>query len=222
MEASLGFSILDLIINLDQHLGEIIKQFGAGVYFILFMVIFCETGLVVTPFLPGDSLLFVLGAFAANGQVDLYTALASLMTAAILGNFVNYQIGRMVGPKIFDRPKSRLFKKEYLLQTQAFYEKHGGKAVVIARFMPIFRTFVPFVAGIAQMNMARFAIYNIVGSVSWVFIFTIGGYLFGNIPFVQRNFTLVIIGVIFLSLLPGLIAVLRSKASSKSKANPGS
>ncbi|NLW90909.1 MAG: hypothetical protein GXY34_04845 [Syntrophomonadaceae bacterium] len=211
MEASITVSILDLIINLDQHIAELIRQFGVGIYIIIFAVIFSETGLVVTPFLPGDSLIFILGAFAASGDIDLVTMGMVLCLAGVLGNLVNYRIGYYIGPKIFQAERMRFIKMEYLIRTQEFYEKHGGKAVVIARFMPIFRTFVPFVAGIAKMNGRRFFIYNLVGSCSWVLVFLLGGYLFGNIPIVEKNFTLVVFGVILVSLLPGLVAGLIEK-----------
>lgn len=222
MEVSITVSILDLILNLDQHLTELIKEFGAGIYAIIFGVIFCETGLVVTPFLPGDSLIFILGALAANGQINLVTIGAVLCLAGILGNLVNYRIGYYVGPKVFHASKLRFIKIEYLLRTQEFYEKHGGKAVVIARFMPIFRTFVPFVAGIAKMDVQRFFIYNLVGSCSWVLVFLMGGYLFGNIPLVEKNFTLVVFGVILVSLVPGLVAAIAEKRKQiSSKSNNG-
>lgn len=218
MEPSIAVSIMDLILNLDQHIAELIGQFGVGIYAIIFAVIFCETGLVVTPFLPGDSLIFILGAFAASGDINLFTIGVILCLAGVLGNLVNYRIGYYIGPKIFQAERIRFIKMEYLIRTQEFYEKHGGKAVVIARFMPIFRTFVPFVAGIAKMEGQRFFIYNLVGSCSWVLVFLFGGYLFGNIPIVEKNFTLVVFGVILVSLIPGLVAALlekRKKLSSE-------
>lgn len=211
MDANISIALLDFVINLDQHLLELINNYGTGAYFILFMVIFCETGLVVTPFLPGDSLIFVLGALAASGEINLPAIAILLMSAAILGNVVNYQIGRYIGPKIFERENVRFLKKEYLVRTHNFYEKHGGKTIVIARFIPIIRTFAPFVAGIGQMSYPRFLIYNICGSVGWVALFLFGGYSFGNIPFVEKNFTLVIFGIIFISLLPAIIGFLRER-----------
>lgn len=210
MEASLAYFV-DLILNLNLHMGEIIDRYGTWIYLILFLVIFCETGLVVTPFLPGDSLLFVIGALAAGGEIDMLAITMLLMLAAIIGNMVNYQIGRSVGPIIFEAERIRFLNKEHLLKTQKFYEKHGGKAVVIARFMPIFRTFVPFVAGIARMDYMRFTFYNAASSAAWVLVFILGGYLFGNIPIVEENFTLVIFIVIFISLMPGIITAWREK-----------
>lgn len=205
MDTSIAY-IVDIFFNMNNHLNDLIEYFGVWTYVILFLVIFCETGLVVTPFLPGDSLIFIVGAFAANGQIDIWIIGAALISAGVLGNLVNYQIGRFIGPKIFHAPRLRFIKHEYLVKTHDFYEKHGGKAVVIARFMPIFRTFVPFIAGIAQMNYRRFFLYNLVGSSMWVLIFLLGGYLFGNIPVVEQNLSLVIIAVILISLMPGFIA----------------
>lgn len=209
MDANLGFACLDFLIHLDKHLLELINNYGTGAYFILFMVVFCETGLVVTPFLPGDSLLFVLGALASTGEINLTAIAFLLIAAAIIGNVVNYQIGRYIGPKIFAGKNIRFLKQEYLIRTQNFYEKHGGKTIVIARFIPIIRTFAPFVAGIGEMSYPRFLIYNISGCIAWVLLFLMGGYLFGNIPFVQKNLTLVIFGIIFISLLPAIIAYLK-------------
>ncbi len=214
MEANLAYFI-DVILNLNKHMGEIIAQYGIWVYLILFLVIFCETGLVVTPFLPGDSLLFVIGALAAGGEINMVTITTILIMAAIIGNMVNYQIGRAVGPIIFEAERVRFLKKEHLVKTHNFYEKHGGKAVVIARFMPIFRTFVPFVAGIARMDYTRFTIYNATSSAAWVLVFIMGGYLFGNIPVVEENFTLVIFIVIIISLMPGIITAWRERSRNK-------
>ena len=211
MDFSIAFTLLDILINLDKYLVEIINNYGLWAYLILFLVIFCETGLVVTPFLPGDSLIFVLGSLAASGDIHPLAIGSILMSAAILGNVVNYQIGRFLGPKVFELEKIRFLKKEYLVRTHDFYEIHGGKAIVIARFIPIIRTFAPFVAGIGQMNYGYFLLYNIVGSVAWVMLFLAGGYSFGNIPVVQKNFTLVVFGIIFVSLLPAVISFLRPK-----------
>ncbi|MDD2510701.1 MAG: DedA family protein [Syntrophomonas sp.] len=213
MELNLIY-LIDVIVHLDKHLIEIINSYGPGAYLIIFLVIFCETGLVVTPFLPGDSLIFVLGALAANGDINLYVIGGLLMVAAITGNVVNYQIGRYLGPRVFEQDNSRFLKKEYLLRTRDFYEKHGGKTIVIARFMPIIRTFAPFVAGIGQMSYSRFLFYNITGSVAWVLLFLAGGYSFGNIPVVERNFTLVIFGIILVSLLPAIITFIRQKRNA--------
>ncbi|MEN6347891.1 MAG: DedA family protein [Syntrophomonas sp.] len=210
MELNL-INLIDVIVHLDKHLIEIINSYGPGAYLIIFLVIFCETGLVVTPFLPGDSLIFVLGALAANGDINLYVIGGLLIVAAITGNVLNYQIGRYLGPRVFEQDNSRFLKKEYLLRTRDFYEKHGGKTIVIARFMPIIRTFAPFVAGIGQMSYSRFLFYNITGSVAWVLLFLAGGYSFGNIPVVERNFTLVIFGIILVSLLPAIITFVRQK-----------
>jgi membrane-associated protein len=211
MEANIFLTVFDILINLDKYLTELINNYGLWSYLILFLVVFCETGLVVTPFLPGDSLIFVLGALAASGEINLFVMGGVLMSAAILGNVVNYEIGKYLGPKVFEKEKQRFLKREYLIRTHEFYEKHGGKTIIIARFIPIIRTFAPFVAGIGQMKYAPFLFYNITGSVAWVTIFLIGGYSFGNIPVVEKNFTLVVFGIIFVSLLPGIFAFLREK-----------
>jgi membrane-associated protein len=203
--------LIDLVVHLDAHLSELIRTCGLWTYLILFAVIFCETGLVVTPFLPGDSLLFAAGSFAALGDLKLMWLFTILAVAAVLGDTVNYWIGRRVGPKIFQREKSRFFKKEYLDRTHTFYEKHGGKTIIIARFVPIIRTFAPFVAGIGRMSYGKFLSYNVIGGVGWVAIFVFGGYLFGNIPLVRRNFSIVIIAIVLISMLPGLIEFLRHR-----------
>ncbi|MFA7078459.1 MAG: DedA family protein [Syntrophomonas sp.] len=218
MDLSISFTLLDILINLDKYLNLIFNNYGTWAYLILFLVIFCETGLVVTPFLPGDSLIFVLGALAASGEINLLVIVSILMSAAILGNIVNYQIGRFLGPKVFSGKKIRFLKTEYLVRTHEFYEKHGGKTIIIARFIPIIRTFAPFVAGIGHMSYPRFLFFNIIGCVGWVALFLAGGYAFGNIPAVQRNFTLVVFGIIFISLLPALIAFLRERQSANNGA----
>lgn len=202
---------LDILLHLDQHLLAWISIFGPWIYVLMFLIIFCETGLVVTPFLPGDSLLFALGALAAleNG-LDLWILLISLTIAGILGDTVNYHIGKYLGPKVFDQ-ESRFFKKEYLTQTQAFYSRWGAFTIVAARFAPIARTFAPFVAGLGSMNYKKFISYNILGAIVWVFIFILAGYYFGNLPVVKRNFHIVIFGVIFVSVLPMLIPWLKHK-----------
>jgi membrane-associated protein len=192
----------------------IIRQFGVVTYVILFIVIFCETGLVVTPMLPGDSLLFVVGAFAARGDLDLTLVYVLLCIAAVAGNTANYHIGRFVGPKVFEKDR-RYLKREYLDRTHAFYEKYGGKTIVIARFLPIIRTFAPFVAGIGRMNYRRFALYNLAGCVAWITSFILSGYFFGNIPIVKKNLTIVIIAIIILSLLPSVIEFLRHRRASR-------
>jgi membrane-associated protein len=202
---------IDLFLHLDRHLNEIIQAYGAWTYAILFLIIFCETGLVVTPILPGDSLLFAAGAFAALGSLDVWWLFLLLSIAAVAGDTVNYWIGYKVGPKVFHEKEARFFKKEYLDRTHQFYEKHGGKTIIIARFVPIIRTFAPFVAGIGRMTYWRFISYNIIGGIGWIAIFVFGGYYFGNIPVVKRNFTLVIIAIIILSILPGIIEYWRQR-----------
>jgi membrane-associated protein len=212
--------LIDLIVHLDAHLSELIRTYGLWTYLILFVVIFCETGLVITPFLPGDSLLFAAGSFAALGDLKVVWLFVILAVAAILGDTVNYWIGHRIGPRIFQREKSRFFKKEYLDRTHAFYEKHGGKTIIIARFVPIIRTFAPFVAGIGRMSYGKFLGYNVIGGIGWVAIFVFGGYLFGNIPFVKKNFSLVIIAIILVSLLPGIVEFLRHRKRA-GRAAPG-
>jgi membrane-associated protein len=196
--------IIDLFLHLDVHLGQIITDYQGWTYLILFLVIFCETGLVVTPFLPGDSLLFAAGTFAALGSLDLTWLLLILYAAPILGDSTNYWIGRFIGPKIFAKENSKLLNKKHLDKTHAFYEKHGGKAIIIARFMPIFRTFAPFVAGIGRMHYPRFLAYSVGGTLLWISLFTLAGYFFGNIPFVKKNFTVAIMAIILLSVLPAV------------------
>src|SRR3989338_2701259 len=200
--------VADFIIHIDTHLQSIIASYGALTYGILFFIVFCETGLVVTPFLPGDSLLFAAGSFAALGALDPMVLWGSLILAGVLGDGLNYAIGYRLGPKVFYSSHQRLFKREHLLRTQAFYERHGGKTIVIARFMPIIRTFAPFVAGIGKMRYVRFAAYNVVGAVLWVTAFIWGGYLFGNLPAVRDNFTAVILAIVVISVLPGVVRVI--------------
>lgn len=195
--------IADLFINLDVHLASVISAYGAWTYALLFLIIFCETGLVITPFLPGDSLLFAAGAFAAQGSLEAPFLFLLLAAAAIFGDTVNYAVGAYLGPKVFGM-QTKLLRQEHLLRTQRFYEVHGGKTIVIARFIPIIRTFAPFVAGIGSMQYARFLSYNVIGGLLWVSLFVFGGYFFGNIPFVQRNFEWVILGIIIASILPPL------------------
>jgi membrane-associated protein len=202
---------IDLFLHLDTHLQTVIQSYGTWTYVILFLIIFCETGLVVTPILPGDSLLFAAGAFAATGSLDLVWLLIFLTVAAVLGDAVNYAIGYFMGPKVFAQPNSRFLKKEYLDRTHEFYEKYGGKTIIIARFVPIVRTFAPFVAGVGSMTYAKFASYNVIGGLLWVSVCVLAGYAFGNIPVVQENFTLVILGIIFVSILPGIIELLRQR-----------
>ncbi len=200
---------IDFFIHLDDHLGLIIQQYGMWTYLILFLIVFCETGLVITPFLPGDSLLFAAGTFAAGSSFHSGWLFILLSIAAIIGDTVNYWIGYFVGPQIFHKGNVRFLNKEHLHRTHQFYEKYGGKTIIIARFIPIIRTFAPFVAGIGTMSYWRFITYNVIGGISWVAIFVFGGYYFGNLPMVKENFTLVIFAIIFLSILPGLIEFLR-------------
>ncbi|WP_300332102.1 DedA family protein [Accumulibacter sp.] len=195
-------SFIDIVLHLDKHLALLVQQYGQWIYVILFAIIFSETGFVVTPFLPGDSLIFVAGALAALGGMDIGILLAVLSAAAILGNMVNYQIGRFLGPKVFHWEQSRFFNKAALDKTHAFYEKHGGKTLVISRFLPLFRTFAPFVAGIGAMGYARFTFFNLIGALAWVGSLTLAGYWFGNLPWIQQNLTLVIVAIIVISLLP--------------------
>ena len=202
---------LDIILHLDQHLAAWITLFGPWIYVLMFIIIFCETGLVVTPFLPGDSLLFALGALSAlESGLDVWILLSTLTVAGILGDTVNYHIGKFLGPKVFDQ-NNRFFKKEYLVQTQTFYESWGAFTIVAARFAPIARTFAPFVAGIGSMEYKKFLSYNVAGAILWVFTFILAGHFFGNLPVVKRNFHIVIFGVIFVSVLPMLVPWLKSK-----------
>ena len=202
---------IDLFLHLDVHLNTVIRDYGMWTYLILFLIIFCETGLVVTPVLPGDSLLFAAGAFAASGSLDVTWLFLLLTVAAVLGDAVNYAVGHFIGPKVFSQANSRIFKKEYIERTHQFYEKYGGKTIIIARFVPIVRTFAPFVAGVGSMTYAKFASYNVIGGVLWVVACVGAGYAFGNIPIVKNNFTLVILGIIFVSILPGIIEYLRQR-----------
>ena len=201
---------IDFVLHLDRYLDVIIRSFGLWTYLILFIVIFIETGLVVTPFLPGDSLLFAAGAFAAKGSFNVSVLFFALWLAAVLGDTVNYWIGHYVGPRVF-REDVRWLKREYLERTQAFYEKHGGKTIFLARFVPIVRTFAPFVAGIGQMRYGYFITYNIVGGLVWTALFIFGGYFFGNLPFVKDNFSFIIIAIILISVMPAVIEAMRSR-----------
>ena len=212
--------LIDLILHLDKHLVELVTQYGAWTYAILFLIIFCETGLVVMPFLPGDSLIFAVGALAAKGVLDLFSISILMIIAAIIGDTINYWIGYKLGPKVFSSQDSRWLNRRHLDRTHQFYEKYGGKTIIIARFMPIIRTFAPFVAGIGRMTYPRFLLYNVVGGVLWIVLFMLAGYLFGNIPIVKRNFTLVIFGIIFVSILPGVIEYLRA-VRAKGQAGQG-
>lgn len=205
--------ILDFILHIDKHLVALTAQYGLWVYAILFLIIFCETGLVVTPFLPGDSLLFASGAVVASsqGSLNIHIIVLILLTAAIVGDAVNFMIGKYFGEKLFSNPNSKIFKQEYLSKTHAFYEKYGGKTIILARFVPIVRTFAPFVAGMGNMHYGRFLRYNIIGALAWVLSLTYLGYIFGNLPFVKDNFGKVVIGIIVVSVLPMLVEFVRTK-----------
>ncbi len=204
-------TFIDIVLHLDKHLAVLVQQYGTWIYAILFAIIFSETGFVVTPFLPGDSLLFVAGALAALGGMDIAILIAVLSAAAILGNTLNYQIGRYFGPKVFHWESSRFFNKKALEKTHAFYEKHGGKTLIISRFLPLFRTFAPFVAGIGAMTYARFTLFNLIGGIGWVGSLTLLGYWFGNLPWIQKNLTAVILAIIVLSLVPLFIGWLQHR-----------
>lgn len=203
--------LIDLFLHLDRHLNNLVQEYGPWTYLILFVVIFCETGLVITPFLPGDSLLFAIGAFAAQGSLNIGLLFVLLSVAAILGDTVNYWIGYRVGPKVFTKENVRFLNKKHLERTHQFYERHGGKTIIIARFIPIVRTFAPFVAGIGKMSYWRFVAYNVFGGILWIAAALFSGYFFGNIPFVKDNFTLVILAIIVISVLPALIEYLRHR-----------
>lgn len=207
--------IFQLFVHLDQHLAMFVREYGAWTYLLLFVIIFCETGLVIFPFLPGDSLLFVSGTVATLEGLNVHWVVLLLILAAIGGDSVNYWVGKKIGPKAFDRKHARFFRHEYLTYTQHFYEKHGGKTIFLARFMPIIRTFAPFVAGIGQMQYQRFLNYNVIGAVVWIVLFVYAGYFFGNIPTVKENLTLFVFGIVFLSILPGFVLVLKKRFSEK-------
>jgi membrane-associated protein len=207
--------VISFVLHLDTHLSALIQQYGLWTYVILFVVIFCETGLVVTPFLPGDSLIFAAGTFAARGDLNVLVLFLVLSAAAVLGDTANYWIGKIIGPKVFQKENSRIFKKAYLERTHGFYEKYGAETIIIARFVPIVRTFAPFVAGIGRMSYGKFLSYNIVGGIGWVALFTFGGYFFGNIPFVRKNFSLVIIAIILISLVPAALEIIKHRRENK-------
>lgn len=206
--------VIDFILHIDKHLAEIIAQYGTLTYGILFVIIFVETGLVVTPFLPGDSLLFAAGAFAALGSLSVWLLIILLIIAAIGGDTVNYWIGHFFGEKIIKHPRIPI-KDEHIVQTEEFFEKHGGKTIILARFVPIVRTFAPFVAGIGKMHYGTFISYNVVGGIAWILIFTLAGFFFGNIPAVQHNFTLVIMAIIVLSVVPMIVHYIQDKRAGK-------
>ncbi|BBP79586.1 DedA family protein [Pseudomonas gingeri] len=214
----MDFNPLDLILHLDVYLDLLVNNYGPWIYAILFLVIFCETGLVVMPFLPGDSLLFIAGAVAAGGGMDPVLLGGLLMLAAILGDSTNYIIGRTAGEKLFSNPNSKIFRRDYLQKTHDFYDRHGGKTVTLARFLPILRTFAPFVAGVGKMPYARFFMFSVLGTVLWVGGLVTLGYFFGNVPFIKKNLSLLVVFIIVLSLVPMIIGVLRSRFGGTSKA----
>jgi membrane-associated protein len=205
------WTLVDILLHLDRHLSDVIQQYGVWTYLILFLIVFCETGLVVTPFLPGDSLLFAVGTFAAIGALDLGLVATLLVAAAILGDSVNYAIGARVGPRVFRQEGVRFLNRKHLDRTHEFYERYGAKTIVIARFVPIVRTFAPFVAGIGRMTYGRFLFYNVAGAVLWVVSLVLGGWAFGNWPWVRRNFSVVILAIIVLSILPAVIEMWRQR-----------
>lgn len=205
--------LFDFIIHIDVHLAQLVSEYGIWIYAILFIIIFCETGLVVTPFLPGDSLLFVAGALCAlpDNGMNVHLIVLLLVLAAILGDLSNYLIGRLFGRKLFSKPDSKIFKQSYLEKTHRFYEKYGGKTIILARFVPIVRTFAPFVAGMGHMSYRHFSLYNVTGGILWVALFIYAGYIFGGMDLVQENLKLLIVGIIFVSILPAVIEVWRNK-----------
>ena len=214
--------LIDIFLHLDKHLTQFVATYGGWVYGLLFLIVFAETGLVVTPFLPGDSLLFAAGALAAAGGLNVWAVIALLSIAAVLGDAVNYAAGRFVGPRVFnatDRSSGlhRLLNREHLQRTHAFFEKYGGKAVILGRFVPIVRTFVPFVAGAGAMTYARFAVYNVVGGLIWVGICTLAGYAFGTVPIVKNNFSLFALGIVFVSVIPIGIEMIRHRMASSGR-----
>ncbi len=209
---------VDFFLHLDQHLAELIASYGTYTYGVLFAIIFLETGIVVTPILPGDSLLFAAGTFAGLGSLNVWVLFVLLSVAAILGDTVNYAVGAYLGPKVFHYPKSRFFNPDHLRKTHAFYEKYGGKTIVIARFVPIVRTFAPFVAGIGAMNYTHFLVYNVLGALLWVSVCVFAGYFFGNLPIVRENFTLVIMGIILVSVSPAVVEFIRHRRQRRQPA----
>ena len=211
--------LIDIILHMDKYLGQIIQEYGTWTYLLLFFVIFIETGVVIFPFLPGDSLLFAAGTFAGLGYLNIGILFVLLSIAAIAGDTVNYWIGHAIGPRAFSG-NIRFLKKEYMDRTHAFYEKHGGKTIIIARFIPIIRTFAPFVAGVGEMTYGKFISYNVIGGVAWVALFTFGGYFFGNLTFVKENFSFVILAIIFISVLPGIIEFIRGRMKPNQEPQP--
>ncbi|QKJ87962.1 DedA family protein [Paramixta manurensis] len=209
--------VVDFILHIDVHMAQLVAQYGVWVYAILFLILFCETGLVVTPFLPGDSLLFVAGALAAlpGNDLNVHLVVALMALAAILGDAVNYTIGRLFGERLFSNPNSKIFRRSYLDKTHAFYQRHGGKTIILARFVPIVRTFAPFVAGMGHMSYRYFALYNVTGGLLWVLLFSYCGYFFGNLPVVQENLKLLIVAIIVVSILPGVVEFWRHRRAAR-------
>ena len=203
--------LVDFILHIGDHLQELVKNYGNWIYAILFAIVFCETGLVVLPFLPGDSMLFAAGTIAAVGDMNIFVLIGLLIVAAILGDFVNFEIGKHFGQKLFSNPNSKIFKQSYLQKTHDYYERYGGRTIIIARFIPIVRTFAPFVGGMGNMNYAQFARYNIVGAVLWVVSFTTLGYFFGQLPFVKEHFSWIMIAIIVFSVVPMVIETIRHR-----------
>lgn len=208
--------VVDFVLHIDVHMAELVSMYGVWIYAILFLIIFCETGLVVTPFLPGDSLLFVAGALAAlpGNPMNVHLIILILIVAAILGDASNYVIGRQFGERLFSNPHSRIFKQSYLQKTHDFYKKHGGKTIILARFVPVVRTFAPFVAGMGHMSYRHFAAFNVIGGIVWVVLFSYAGYFFGGMEIVQKNLELLIILIIFVSILPGVFEIVRNRLAS--------
>ncbi|MBV4538174.1 MULTISPECIES: DedA family protein [Pseudomonas] len=215
----MDFNPLDLILHLDAYLDLLVTNYGPWIYAILFAVIFCETGLVVMPFLPGDSLLFIAGAVAAGGGMDPVLLSGLLMAAAIMGDSTNYVIGRTAGERLFNKPDSKIFRRDYLQRTHEFYERHGGKTVTLARFLPILRTFAPFVAGIAHMHYPRFLAFSVAGSLLWVGGLVTLGFFFGNVPFIKQHLSLMVVAIIVLSLVPMILGLLRGRFGRAAKAH---
>jgi membrane-associated protein len=209
-------SLFYAIFALDQTLASIAAEYGPWVYALLFAIIFAETGLVVTPFLPGDSILFVAGAVVATADLNVHVLVALLIAAAVLGDSVNYSIGHYIGPRVYDKPDSRWFKQEHLRRTQAFYDKYGGVTIIIGRFVPIIRTFAPFLAGVAEMPYRRFLSFNVIGAVLWITSLVYAGYWFGNIPWVKENLTYIVIGIVVVSLIPAVTTFVQERRSKKS------
>lgn len=203
--------LVDFILHIGEHLQELVNNYGNWIYAILFAIVFCETGLVVLPFLPGDSMLFAAGTIAAVGDMNIFVLIGLLIVAAVLGDFVNFEIGKHFGQKLFSNPNSKIFKQSYLQKTHDYYEKYGGRTIIIARFIPIVRTFAPFVGGMGNMNYAQFARYNIVGAVLWVVSFTTLGYFFGQLPFVKEHFSWIMIAIIVFSVVPMIVEIIRHR-----------